>query len=83
MLPSNPLQHLLMSEVNTPLVMTSGNASGKPPVLTDQEALTDLANIADIWLIHNREIVQRADDSFGALPWGTGGNAAPSKGLCS
>lgn len=64
MLPSNPLQHLLMSEVNTPLVMTSGNASGKPPVLTDQEALTDLANIADIWLIHNREIVQRADDSL-------------------
>ncbi|HEQ1858095.1 TPA: carbamoyltransferase HypF [Providencia alcalifaciens] len=64
MLPSNPLQHLLMAQVNKPLVMTSGNASGKPPVLTEQAAFTDLANIADIWLMHNRDIVQRADDSL-------------------
>ncbi|MTC49325.1 carbamoyltransferase HypF [Providencia alcalifaciens] len=64
MLPSNPLQHLLMEQVNKPLVMTSGNASGKPPVLTAQAAFLDLANIADLWLTHNRDIVQRADDSL-------------------
>ena len=64
MLPSNPLQHLLMNEIKRPLIMTSGNASGKPPVLMNTEALSDLAHIADAWLIHNRDIVQRADDSL-------------------
>ena len=64
MLPANPLQHLLMAEVGRPLVMTSGNASGKPPVLTNEDALADLINIADVWLMHNRDIVQRADDSL-------------------
>ncbi|MFD1092454.1 carbamoyltransferase HypF [Providencia vermicola] len=64
MLPSNPLQHLLMAEVKKPLIMTSGNASGKPPVLTEQSAFNDLANIADFYLTHNRDIVQRADDSL-------------------
>ncbi|WOB81094.1 carbamoyltransferase HypF [Providencia sp. PROV114] len=64
MLPSNPLQHLLMAQVNRPLVMTSGNVSGKPPVLSEQAALADLANIADVYLTHNRDIVQRADDSL-------------------
>nr|WP_282557861.1 carbamoyltransferase HypF [Providencia burhodogranariea] len=64
MLPSNPLQHLLMAMVKRPLIMTSGNASGKPPVLINQQARVDLANIADVWLIHNRDIVQRADDSL-------------------
>ncbi|WP_369308614.1 carbamoyltransferase HypF [Providencia rettgeri] len=64
MLPSNPLQHLLMAEVKRPLIMTSGNASGKPPVLTEQNAFADLANIADFYLTHNRDIVQRADDSL-------------------
>lgn len=64
MLPSNPLQHLLMRAVNRPLVMTSGNASGKPPVLTNEDALTDLKNIADSWFLHNRDIIQRADDSL-------------------
>ncbi len=44
--------------------MTSGNASGKPPVLTEADAFTDLANVADFWLTHNRDIVQRADDSL-------------------
>ncbi|WP_159567718.1 carbamoyltransferase HypF [Budvicia diplopodorum] len=64
MLPSNPLQHLLMQQVGRPIVMTSGNSSGKPPVLTNQQAITDLQHIADLWLMHNRDIVQRADDSL-------------------
>jgi len=63
MLPANPLQHLLLQQVARPLVMTSGNLSGKPPALTNQQALDELAGIADGWLLHNREIVQRADDT--------------------
>ncbi|MEH2921326.1 carbamoyltransferase HypF [Samsonia erythrinae] len=64
MLPANPLQHLLMQDVGIPLVMTSGNLSGRPPALTNQQALTELADIADGWLMHNREILQRMDDSL-------------------
>ncbi|MGN7974471.1 carbamoyltransferase HypF [Serratia sp. 22264] len=64
MLPSNPLHHLLMQAVRRPLVMTSGNAAGRAPALTNEQALQDLAGIADLWLMHNREILQRADDSL-------------------
>lgn len=63
MIASNPLQHLLMQAVNRPLVMTSGNLNGKPPALTNDDALADLAGIADGFLLHNRDIVQRMDDS--------------------
>lgn len=64
MLPANPLQHLLLAQFGKPLVMTSGNASGKPPALSNDAALTDLQGIADHWLLHNRDIVQRVDDSL-------------------
>lgn len=63
MLPANPLQHLLLQEMNCPLVMTSGNLSGRPPAITNAQALEDLRDIADGFLLHNREIVQRMDDS--------------------
>ncbi|MDX5629198.1 MULTISPECIES: carbamoyltransferase HypF [unclassified Brenneria] len=64
MLPANPLQHLLLASVARPLVMTSGNAAGKPPALTNAQATAQLGGIADLWLLHNRQIVQRADDSL-------------------
>ena len=63
MLPANPLQHLLLQEMQCPLVMTSGNLSGRPPAITNAQALEDLREIADGFLLHNREIVQRMDDS--------------------
>ncbi|ESE60042.1 hydrogenase maturation protein [Salmonella enterica subsp. salamae serovar 58:l,z13,z28:z6 str. 00-0163] len=63
MLPANPLQHLLLQELNSPLVMTSGNLSGRPPAITNEQALDDLHDIADGFLLHNRDIVQRMDDS--------------------
>ncbi|EAY1377553.1 carbamoyltransferase HypF [Salmonella enterica] len=63
MLPANPLQHLLLQELNDPLVMTSGNLSGRPPAITNEQALDDLHEIADGFLLHNRDIVQRMDDS--------------------
>ena len=64
MLPSNPLQHLLLRTVNRPLVMTSANASGQPPVLKNEHAVEQLADLADVYLCHNRDILQRADDSL-------------------
>ena len=63
MLPANPLQHLLMLDCQRPLVMTSGNLSGKPPAISNQQALDELGEIADGFLLHNRDIVQRMDDS--------------------
>ena len=64
MLPSNPLQHLLLREVNRPLVMTSANPSGQPPVLDNKSAVKQLSDLADYFLCHNRDILQRADDSL-------------------
>ncbi|HKS33708.1 MAG TPA: carbamoyltransferase HypF [Enterobacteriaceae bacterium] len=64
MLPFTPLHHLLLRACQTPLVMTSGNATGRAPVLTNTDALQQLGGIADLWLLHNRDIVQRADDSL-------------------
>ena len=64
MLPSNPLQHLLLREINQPLVMTSANSSGEPPVLDNESAVKKLSNLADFYLCHNRDILQRADDSL-------------------
>ncbi|WP_029592682.1 carbamoyltransferase HypF [Franconibacter pulveris] len=63
MLPSNPLQHLLMQALARPLVMTSGNLNGRPPALTNEQALDELATIADGFLLHNRDILQRMDDA--------------------
>jgi hydrogenase maturation protein HypF len=63
MLPANPLQHLLMMDCQRPLVMTSGNLSGRPPAITNQQALDELGDIADGFLLHNRDILQRMDDS--------------------
>ncbi|WP_392561034.1 carbamoyltransferase HypF [Orbus sturtevantii] len=63
MLAANPLQHLLAKKYARPLVMTSANANDQPPVLDNQKALTELAGLADYWLLHDRTIVQRADDS--------------------
>ncbi len=63
MLPSTPLHHQLFTMIDRPLVMTSGNPSGLPPVLNNDMALTSLSSYVDGFVLHNREIVQRVDDS--------------------
>jgi hydrogenase maturation protein HypF len=63
MLPSTPLHHLLLARLGRPLVMTSGNVSDEPIVIDNQEARRRLAGIVDAWLMHNREILSRCDDS--------------------
>ncbi len=63
MLPYTPLHHLLLRDVGTPLVMTSGNVSDEPIAFRDDDALTRLAEIADLFLVHDRPIETRTDDS--------------------
>jgi hydrogenase maturation protein HypF len=63
MLPMSPLHHLLLAGFDAPLVFTSGNASGEPPCVDNAEALDRLGGIADAFLLHDRPIVNRLDDS--------------------
>ena len=63
MLPYTPLHYLLLSEVKVPLIMTSGNISEEPIAYRDEDALNKLSKIADAFLMHNREIRIRVDDS--------------------
>jgi len=63
MLPPTPLHHILMSYVSKPLVMTSGNLSEEPICKDNDEALTRLNGIADYFILHNRDIHSRYDDS--------------------
>ena len=65
-LPSTPLHHLLLQDAGVPLVMTFGNLSDEPIVTTNGKALERLRDIADVFLVHNRDIVTRADDSVPA-----------------
>jgi hydrogenase maturation protein HypF len=63
MLPYTPLHHLLLAAVGGPLVMTSGNLSDEPIATDNVEALRRLATIADAFLLHDRAILSRYDDS--------------------
>lgn len=63
MLPYTPLHHLLLAEVGRPLVMTSGNLSEEPIAMDNAEALERLGRIADAFLLHDRPIHSRYDDS--------------------
>ena len=63
MLAYTPLHHLLLDAVRRPLVMTSGNKSDEPIATANDDALRRLAGIADAFLMHDREIVARYDDS--------------------
>lgn len=64
MLPYTPLHHLLMRELNFPIVATSGNLSDEPMCIDEKEALNRLSGIADYFLVHNRPIVRQVDDSI-------------------
>ncbi|CAN5818971.1 carbamoyltransferase HypF [soil metagenome] len=62
MLPSNPVQHLLLRAVRRPLVMTSGNRSQEPVAVEDVDAFERLAGIADAFMTNDRPIHVRCDD---------------------
>ena len=63
MLPYTPLHHLLLDAFGGPLVMTSGNRSEEPIATGNTEALERLGDIADAFLLHDRDIYTRYDDS--------------------
>ena len=63
MLPSTPLHHLLLADAGTQLVMTSGNVSDEPIAYRDEDARERLATIADAFLLHDRPVHMRTDDS--------------------
>jgi hydrogenase maturation protein HypF len=63
MLAYTPVHHLLLESVGRPLAMTSGNLSDEPIAISNDEALERLSGVADGFLLHDREIVARYDDS--------------------
>ncbi|MGC9358363.1 MAG: Sua5/YciO/YrdC/YwlC family protein, partial [Anaerolineae bacterium] len=63
MIPYTPLHHILLRDVGRPLVMTSGNLTEEPIAKDNDEALRRLATLADAFLLHNRDIYARYDDS--------------------
>ncbi len=64
MLPYAPLHFLLLENLDKPLVMTSGNMSDEPICYEDKDANERLKTIADYYLLHNRRIHLRTDDSI-------------------
>lgn len=63
MVAATPLHYILCDAFKKPLVMTSGNLSGEPQVIDNDEAKEKLGAFVDGFLFHNREIARRLDDS--------------------
>ena len=94
MLPCTPIQFLLFHEAagrpagtawftvsqRLTLVMTSANPGGEPIVRDDDEAMTRLSSIADAYLMHDREIVTRVDDSVMRVVPHVGAGGGPPQG---
>lgn len=63
MLPYTPLHHLILQRMDRPIVLTSGNLSDEPQCIDNEIAREKLRSIADYLLLHDRDIVNRVDDS--------------------
>jgi hydrogenase maturation protein HypF len=77
MLPYTPLHHILLRDAARPLVMTSGNLSEEPIARDNDEALRRLGGLADFFVLHNRGIYARYDDSVWFVPELPGGAPSP------
>jgi len=78
MLPYTPLHHLLLADGPPALVMTSGNLSEEPIAYEDGDAISRLAKIADLFLVHDRPIYIRTDDSVVSMTGAPAGGTAKS-----
>jgi hydrogenase maturation protein HypF len=72
MLPYTPLHHLLLRELDFPVIATSGNLTDEPICTDENEAIQRLGHIADLFLVHDRPIARHVDDS---VAWVVGGEA--------
>jgi hydrogenase maturation protein HypF len=63
MLPYTPLHHLILKRMNRPIVLTSANINDEPQCIDNDEAREKLTKIADYFILHNRQIINRIDDS--------------------
>jgi hydrogenase maturation protein HypF len=63
MLPTTPLHDLVLAELDLPVVATSGNLSEEPIEMDNDSAIARLIGIADVFLVHDRPIERRVDDS--------------------
>lgn len=80
MLPYSPLHHLLLEKLPC-LVMTSGNQVDEPVCIKNDEALRRLSGIADYFLVHDREILVRCDDSIAVSAAGSARMIRRSRGF--
>ncbi len=81
MLPYTPVQHLLFDDgAPEVLVMTSANRSAEPIAYRDEEALERLQGLADAFLIGERAIARRVDDSVAQVVAGTGAVVRRARG---
>jgi hydrogenase maturation protein HypF len=81
MLPYTPLHHLLLRDGPPFLVMTSGNLAEEPIARANGEARASLGRIADLLLVHDRDIHTRADDSVVRIVCGAAQPVRRSRGL--
>jgi len=63
MLPYSGLHYLLFDVVDQPLIMTSANVPGEPMIIAIDDAMANLRDKADFFLLHDRRIINRCDDS--------------------
>ena len=68
MLPNTPLHHLLLNRMTRPIVFTSGNLSDEPQCITNGDARQRLGGIAESFLMHDRDIACRVDDTAVICP---------------
>ncbi|MEW5734747.1 MAG: carbamoyltransferase HypF [Thermodesulfobacteriota bacterium] len=81
MLPYAPVHHLLFSRGFRAVVMTSANRSGEPLCIGNEEALARLSGVADGFLVHDRDIRVRCDDSVSHLVAGKARTMRRGRGL--
>src|SRR5262249_39072384 len=82
MLPCTPLHVLISQQITRPLVMTSGNISDEPQITSLNKARTGLGGIADAFVMHNREIANRIDDSVVRVVAGQSRLIRRARGYC-